>query len=136
MLERSTRVVERAGARREVVLEALTDARDAQRGRVHRVAARCANVQLRTAFSFRVHTPGGRELIPPTEMLLTRDMTYNEVDALAKEQEEAQLYREMQSDIVAQVHAAPVGHAPELSHAARADAAARRPARRRTSRAA
>jgi LPS-assembly lipoprotein len=37
------------------------------------------------------------------ELMLSRDLSYSEVLALAKEQEEAELYREMQSDIVAQV---------------------------------
>ena len=51
-------------------------------------------------------------------------MTFIESKALGKEQEEQDLFREMQSDIVLQVHAAPVGHPTlELSHAA-----ARRPA--------
>jgi LPS-assembly lipoprotein len=52
---------------------------------------------------FHLHTPSGAELIPPTELLLTRDMSYSESLALAKEYEEVQLYRAMQSDIVAQV---------------------------------
>ena len=46
---------------------------------------------------------GGKELIPPSEILLKRDLTYTESAALAKEQEEAFLYRAMQTDIVAQV---------------------------------
>jgi LPS-assembly lipoprotein len=36
-------------------------------------------------------------------LLLSRDMSYSESFALAKEQEESQLFRAMQSDIVAQV---------------------------------
>ena len=52
---------------------------------------------------FRLATPGGRELIPATELLLSRDMSYSETLALAKEYEEAQLLRVMQSDIVAQL---------------------------------
>jgi LPS-assembly lipoprotein len=46
---------------------------------------------------------GGRELIPRIEMLLKRDMNYQERDALGKEQEEAFLLRAMQTDIVSQV---------------------------------
>jgi LPS-assembly lipoprotein len=52
---------------------------------------------------YRAHTPTGRELLPTEELLLTRDLNYNETDALAKEYEEAQLYRDMQTDLVAQV---------------------------------
>jgi LPS-assembly lipoprotein len=36
-------------------------------------------------------------------LLLSRDLNYSEVQALAKEQEEAELFRDMQSDIVNQV---------------------------------
>ena len=48
-------------------------------------------------------SPGGRELVPPTELLLTRDMSYSEAFALAKAQEEAELLTAMQDDIVQQV---------------------------------
>ena len=37
------------------------------------------------------------------DLLLAREMTYNETEALAKEYEEATLNRAMQSDIVDQV---------------------------------
>jgi len=66
-------------------------------------AGQVREVQLRARLKFRVHTPAGRELIPETEILLSRDISYSETAALAKEQEEAFLYRAMQSDIVAQV---------------------------------
>ena len=32
--------------------------------------------------------PGGKELVPPTELVLTRDMSYSETTALAKQIEE------------------------------------------------
>jgi LPS-assembly lipoprotein len=60
-------------------------------------------LQLRVKFDFQVQTPGGRELIPRAELLLQRDLSYRETAALAKEQEEAELFREMQSDVVRQV---------------------------------
>jgi LPS-assembly lipoprotein len=50
-----------------------------------------------------VRTPGGRELIPRAELLVSRDLSYSESQALAKEHEEAELFREMQADVVAQV---------------------------------
>ena len=91
-----------AAPKAQVVLEALADAREKS------VVASTAfgevrELQLRSRFSFRLRTPQGRELIPATEILLSRDMSYRETAALAKEQEEAALYRSMQSDIVAQV---------------------------------
>lgn len=86
----------------EVVLQALDDVRE--RSVVASTsAAQVRELQLRLKFNFRAHTPGGRELIPRAEMLLTRDLSFSETQALAKEQEEADLFREMQADVVAQV---------------------------------
>ena len=67
------------------------------------VEAGAGEVQLRLKFNFRAQTPAGRVLVPTAELLLTRDMSYNERDALAKEQEEQLLYRAMQDDIAMQV---------------------------------
>jgi LPS-assembly lipoprotein len=86
----------------QVVLESLADRRE--RSVVASTAAgQVRELQLRVRFRFRVVTPAGRDLLPPDELMQSRDMSYNETNALAKEQEEAQLYRAMQSDIVAQV---------------------------------
>jgi LPS-assembly lipoprotein len=59
--------------------------------------------QLRTRLRFRLRTPQGKELIPDTELLQQRDISYNESAALGKEAEEALLYRDMQTDIVQQL---------------------------------
>jgi LPS-assembly lipoprotein len=97
----TTRVVE-AASQAEVVLDAISDSRD--KGVVASTSAgQVREVQLRQRLTFRLRTPGGKELIAPTEIALSRDMTYNERDALAKEQEEELLYRAMQSDIASQV---------------------------------
>ena len=48
-------------------------------------------------------TPAGDELIPDTELLQQREISYNEAIALAKEAEEALLFRNMQTDIVQQL---------------------------------
>lgn len=97
----TTRVVE-APAKADAVLEALTDAREKS------VAASTAfgqvrELQLRSRLRFRLRTPAGRELIAPTEIVLARDMSYSESAALAKEQEEALLFRAMDADIAQQV---------------------------------
>jgi LPS-assembly lipoprotein len=52
---------------------------------------------------FRVLDNKGEELVPPTEISLKRPLTYNETQVLAKEQEEALLYRDMQADLVQQI---------------------------------
>jgi len=59
--------------------------------------------QLRFRLKFRLRTQDGRELIPETELLQQRDLSYSEVYALSKEAEEAMLYRSMQTDIVHQI---------------------------------
>jgi LPS-assembly lipoprotein len=89
-------------AKAEVVLHALADQRE-KSVVASTAAAQVRELQLRVKFQFRVHTPGGRELVPKADLLLQRDMSYSETRALAKEQEEAELFREMQSDIVTQV---------------------------------
>jgi LPS-assembly lipoprotein len=91
-----------APADAQVVLESITDTRE--RSVVASTAAgQVRELQLRVRFKFRVITPAGRELLAPDELMQSRDMSYNETNALAKEQEENELYRAMQSDIVAQV---------------------------------
>jgi len=59
--------------------------------------------QLRLIIKFRLRTPQGKELIPETELVQQRALSYDEVFALAKEAEEALLYRNMQSDMVQQI---------------------------------
>ncbi len=97
----TTRVVE-ARAQAEAVFDALNDARE-KSVVASTAAGQVREVQLRVRLRFRLRTPAGRELIAPTEILLARDMSYNESAALAKEHEESLLYRAMQSDIVSQV---------------------------------
>jgi len=58
--------------------------------------------QLRYRVVFQVASPKGADYIPPTPIVLTRDITFNN-QVLAKETEEAQLYREMRSDMVQQI---------------------------------
>ena len=98
---KTTRVVESA-AQAEVVLEAIDDVRE-KSVVASTAVGQVTEFSLRGRFKFRVRGAGGKELIPPTELALSRDLTYTESAALGKEQEEAFLYRAMQSDIVAQV---------------------------------
>lgn len=100
-LARQVRVVE-APAEAEVVLQALEDVRE-RSVVASTAAAQVRELQLRLRLHFRATTPGGRELIPRAELMLARDLSYRETAALAKAHEEAELVREMQSDIVAQV---------------------------------
>jgi LPS-assembly lipoprotein len=100
-LTQQVRVLE-TSEKAEVVLNALLDQRE--KGVVAQTsAAQVRDFQLRLKFNFRAQTPGGRELIPRTDLLLTRDLSYSETQALAKEFEEAEAYRDMQADVVTQV---------------------------------
>ena len=54
-------------------------------------------------FRFKLRSDKNSELIPATEILQQRDISFNESAVLPKETEEALLYREMQSDIVQQI---------------------------------
>ena len=91
-----------AADRAQVVLRAVTDTRE-KSVVASTAVGQVRELQLRVRLKFHLDTRGGAELIPLTEMLLTRDMSYSENLALAKEYEEIQLYKAMQSDIVAQV---------------------------------
>jgi LPS-assembly lipoprotein len=85
----------------QVVLDVLTDQREKTVVGVN-TTGQVREFQLRTRFKFRLRTKEGKELVPETELLLQRDISFNETGALAKEAEEAILYRNMQSDIVQQ----------------------------------
>jgi LPS-assembly lipoprotein len=89
-------------AQADAVLEAITDARE-RAVAASTAAGQVREVTLRVRLRFRVATPAGRLLLAPSDLLLTRDMSYNESAALAKEQEELTLFRAMEDDIVAQV---------------------------------
>ena len=52
---------------------------------------------------FRVRDANNRELLAPTELTLRRNIAFDESQVLAKESEEALLYRDMQSDLVQQI---------------------------------
>lgn len=59
--------------------------------------------QLRIRLKFKLRTPGGKDIIPETELLVQRDISFNESAVLAKEVEEGLLYRDMQTDMVQQL---------------------------------
>lgn len=74
---------------------------------------RVSEFELRYRVSLRAYDLKGMDWIPAEEMMLRRDYTYDDTKILAKEQEEALLYRSMISDMVQQIvrrlsHAKPV----------------------------
>ena len=66
-------------------------------------AGRVREFQLVYRVSYRVHDGKGLEFIPPGEVVLRRDITFNDSQVLAKEQEEILLVRDMQGDAVQQL---------------------------------
>ncbi len=85
-----------------VVLRVLLDQRE--RAVVGQTASgQVRELQLRTRFRFNLQTSDERILIDDTDLLLERDLSFNETQVLAKDAEEQLLYRDMTSDIVQQV---------------------------------
>lgn len=66
-------------------------------------SGRVRELQLRYRISYRLTDNENRELLPTTEMLLKRDLTYSDTDVLGKEQEEQLLIRDMRNDAAQQV---------------------------------
>jgi LPS-assembly lipoprotein len=64
---------------------------------------RVREFRLRYSMIYRVHDGKGGEYVPKSTVQLTRDVTYNDAEILAKEAEEQLLFRDMQSDMVQQV---------------------------------
>lgn len=95
-----TAAAQRAGA------DVILDLRSEQREKVVaglNAAGQVREFVLRLRLRYRLITPAGRELIPETELLLQREIGFAETAALAKEEEEVLLYRDMRSDMVQQL---------------------------------
>jgi LPS-assembly lipoprotein len=86
----------------EAVLDILSETREKTVVGMN-TAGQVREFQLRSRIRFQLRTPKGKELIAPTELLLKRDISFNESAVLAKEAEEGLMYRDMQSDIVQQL---------------------------------
>lgn len=89
-------------AQAQVVLKLLGEQREKVVVGVN-ASGQVREFQLRLRVRFRLDTPKGKELIAENEISQQRDISYNESAALAKETEEAMLYRDMQSDIAQQI---------------------------------
>jgi LPS-assembly lipoprotein len=64
---------------------------------------RVREYQLQYRVGFRVHNGKGGLYVPPSTIQLTRDVTFNDANVLAKESEELLLFRDMQNDMVQQI---------------------------------
>ncbi len=66
-------------------------------------AGRVREYRLVYRVGFRVGDGKGGDFVPPSTVTLTRDVTYDDAVALAKETEEQLLFRDLQADVVQQI---------------------------------
>lgn len=64
---------------------------------------RVREYQLRLTYVFRLVDAKGLDLLPLNEIVMVRDVSFNDSAVLAKEQEEQMLWDDMQQDLVQQV---------------------------------
>lgn len=86
----------------QAILELIAEQREREVLSIN-AQGRAREYQLRLRTIFRVVDQDGVELLVPTTLLARRDIAFNESEFLAKESEEALLYRDMQSDLVRQI---------------------------------
>jgi len=86
----------------EVLLQILNEAQEKQILSLSG-GGRVSEYLLRYRVFFRLTDSKNREHIPASEIVQQRDFSYSDDQALAKESEEAQLYRDMRNDAVRQL---------------------------------
>ncbi len=97
----ATKVTERAQDA-QATLQILGEEREKRILSLNR-AGRVSEFRLLYRVSFKVTDQKGRALLPTQQIELRRDITFNDSETLAKESEEALLYRDMQTDAVQQI---------------------------------
>jgi LPS-assembly lipoprotein len=86
----------------DITLHIVTERTDKQILSIS-AAGRAQEYELRYLVSLRAYDGKEQEWLPASEILIYRTMTYDDAQALSKEQEELMLYRDMRSDAVQQV---------------------------------
>ena len=66
-------------------------------------AGRAREYDLVRTFSFKVSSANSTDYIPPSQIVLRRDMTFNDDLVLSKESEEVLLWRDIQKDLIQQL---------------------------------
>lgn len=97
----STRLVEQPD-RAQVVLQVLGETRERDIV-AYSAVGRPREYELRLRLQFRATDGGDGELIPPSEIILRRDISAADNQLTARVDEEALLYRDMQKDMVQQL---------------------------------
>jgi LPS-assembly lipoprotein len=96
-----TRIAERP-EQAEVILHILNELQEKQILSLSG-GGRVSEYQLRYRVSFRLTDIKNREHIPASEIVMRRDYSFTDNQALSKESEEALLYRDMRDDAVGQL---------------------------------
>lgn len=85
-----------------IVLDGIADRRD-MTAATTTAYGQIRDMTVTTVVRFQVKRGDGSVLLPPADVALNSSMTYNEKDALSKQDETESLHRAMQSDIVNQI---------------------------------
>ena len=96
-----TRIAERP-EQAEVILQIVNELQEKQILTLGG-GGRVSEFQLRYRVAYRLTDSKNREHIPASEILLKRDFSFTDQQALSKETEEALLYRDMRNDAVQQM---------------------------------
>ena len=74
-------------------------------------------LELVRTFSYRIYDPNGRDLVPPAQIIVKRDVTYDDNALLSKQAEEALLVKDMENDMIQQLIRRLAASKPEFAPA-------------------
>ena len=97
----TTRIVEEA-SQAEAVFQQLNDSRQQTILSVN-AQGRVREYRLQLTYAFRVVDAKGRVLVLPNEIQLSRDISFDDSNVLAKDLEAGLLWRDMNNDLVNQI---------------------------------
>jgi LPS-assembly lipoprotein len=97
----STTIVEEA-KEADAIFQQLSDVRNKTILSVN-AQGRVREYRLQLDYRFRVVNQKGQVLVPPNEINLSRDITFDDSNVLAKDLEEGLLWRDMNNDLVNQI---------------------------------
>ena len=86
----------------EVILSAISESKKKE-VLTYSVQGRAREYSLFYILEYMVKTSQGKILVEPAKITLRRTMTYDDSEALAKENEEIMLYKDMQADMAQQI---------------------------------
>ena len=99
--EKTTQIVSSADGA-EAIFQQVADSRQKTILSVN-AQGRVREYRLQMNYSFRIVNAKGQVLVPPNEITLSRDITFDDSSILAKDLEENLLWRDMNNDLVAQI---------------------------------